>query len=265
MKKILIIGKDSYIGQKFIAKQYEGFQIDEFDSTKPLNKEVYKGYDVVLHLAGIAHVSNKKNKSLNDLYMKVNRDLAIESCDLAKEAGVKQFIFMSSMIIYGDDKRIGKPFIINEDTKPNPSNIYGRSKLEADLYIQSQNSSVFKTLVIRSPMVYGEGCKGNYPKLLKLANKLPILPRIHNKRSVISIENLVNYYFESINKETSGVGYPQDDKYMDTTAVMVESRKANGKKSYQSVLLGLTVRIASLFIRSFRKMYSTKIYKRDAS
>lgn len=264
MKKILIIGKDSYIGQKFIAMQYEGFQIDEFDSIKPLNKDVYKGYDVVLHLAGIAHVSSKKNKSINDLYMRVNRDLAIESCNLAKEAGVKQFIFMSSMIIYGDDKRIGKPFIIDENTKPNPSNVYGKSKLEADLYIQSQNSQAFKTLVIRSPMVYGEGCKGNYPKLLKLANKLPILPRIHNKRSVISIENLVNYYSESINKETSGVGYPQDDKYMDTTAAMIEARKANDKKSYQSLLLGLVVRIASLFIRSFRKMYSTKIYKSDA-
>lgn len=265
MKKILIIGKDSYIGRKFIEKQYDGFHVEEFDSMEPLTIDIYKGFDVVIHLAGIAHVSNKKSKKMDELYTRVNRDLAIESCNFAKEAGVKQFIFMSSMIIYGDDKRIGKPFIIDENTKPNPSNVYGRSKLDADLYIQSQNSSAFKTLVIRSPMVYGEGCKGNYPKLLKLANKLPILPRIHNKRSVISIENLVNYYSESINEETSGVGYPQDDKYMDTTAVMIEARKANGKKSYQSLLLGLAVRIASLFVRSFRKMYSTKIYKRDAS
>lgn len=260
MKKILIIGKNSYIGKTFIEQNYSDFNIDEFDSMNPLTTDVYKGYDVILHLAGIAHVSSKKSKKLDDLYMKVNRDLAINSCKLAKEAGAKQFIFMSSMIIYGKDKRIRKIYEISKDTEPNPINAYGRSKLEADLFIQSQNSDSFKTLVIRSPMVYGEGCKGNYPKLLNLAKKLPIIPRIHNKRSVIEVHNLCDYFKSSIEKERSGVIYPQDDKYMDTTNLMVDYRKSIGKKTYQSILFGLLVRFLSLFINSFRKMYSSKIY-----
>ena len=260
MKKILIVGKNSYIGKTFIEQSFKGFVIDEFDSMNSLTMDVFKGYDVVLHLAGIAHVSNKKSKKMDELYMKVNRDLAINSCNLAKEAGVKQFIFMSSMIIYGKDKRIGKIYEISKDTEPNPENAYGRSKLEADIYIQSQNSDSFKTLVIRSPMVYGEGCKGNYPKLLNLAKKLPIVPRIHNKRSVIEVHNLCDCFKSSIEEGHSGVIYPQDDKYMGTTKAMVEYRKSLGKKTYQSVLLGLLVRFFGLFINSFRKMYSSKVY-----
>ena len=260
MKKILIIGKNSYIGNIFINRYKDIFHIDEYDSMNPLSIDIYKGYDVVIHLAGIAHVSNKKSKKLDDLYMKVNRDLAINSCNLAKEAGVKQFIFMSSMIIYGKDKRIGKVYEITKDTEPNPINAYGISKLEADLYIQKQNSESFKTLVIRSPMVYGEGCKGNYPKLLHLARKLPIVPRIHNKRSVIEVHNLCECFKSNIEDEVCGVIYPQDDKYMDTTDVMVDYRKSLGKKTHQSILFGFLVRFLSLFINSFRKMYSSKIY-----
>lgn len=261
MEKILIIGKDSYIGKKFIEKQYEGFRVEEFDSMYPLTVDIYKGYDVVMHLAGIAHVSNKKSKKMDDLYMKVNRDLAINSCNLAKEAGVKQFIFMSSMIIYGKDKRIGKVFEITPETKPNPANAYGRSKLEADLFIQNQNSKEFKTAVIRCPMVYGEGCKGNYPKLLKLSEKLPILPKIHNKRSVIEINNLCDYFKDLIMSESSGVFYPQDKEYMDTTEVMAKHRASLGKKPHESVLFALLVRCLSLFIGTFKRMYSSKIYK----
>lgn len=260
MKKVLIIGKNSYIGSAFINKYKSSFQIDEFDSMMPLSADVFEGYDAVIHLAGIAHVSNKKSKKLDDLYMSVNRDLAINSCNLAKEAGVKQFIFMSSMIIYGKDKRIGKVYEISNDTEPNPENAYGKSKLEADLYIQNQNSESFKTLVIRSPMVYGEGCKGNYPKLLKLAEKLAILPKIHNKRSVINAQKLCEFYKESIINESSGVAYPQDDEYMDTTNVMIEHRKSIGKKAHQSVLFAFAVKVGSIFIGSFKKMYSSKIY-----
>lgn len=260
MKKVLLIGKNSYIGKSFIKDFSNEFQIDEFDSINPLSVDIYKGYDTIIHLAGIAHVSNKKSKKLDELYMKVNRDLAIKSANLAKEAGVKQFIFMSSMIIYGKDKRIGKTYEISRDTKPNPENAYGQSKLEADLYIQSLNSESFKTLVIRTPMVYGEGCKGNYPKLLKLAEKLPIFPKIHNKRSVIEIHNLAKFFKTSIDSNLSGVVYPQDDEYMDTTKVMTEHRKSLGKKSHESIFLRWCVKFASLFISSFKKMYSSKIY-----
>lgn len=259
MTNVLLIGKNSYIGKNFINDYSNVLNISEYDSHLPLSVETFKNFDVVIHLAGIAHVSAKKK--MDSLYFSVNRDLAIQSCDLAKKAGVKQFIFMSSMIIYGKDNKIGEPFIITEETKPNPCNAYGQSKLDADLYIQKQCDDNFKTLVIRTPMVYGDNCKGNVPKLKKLALKLPVLPSIHNERSVIEIHNLTRFFNDSIKEKLYGVYYPQDPQYFDTTNFMINYRKVNNKKSKESKFMSFCVKFASIFIGSFKKMYSSKIYE----
>lgn len=256
--KVLLIGKNSYIGTSFIKRFGDKYDICEYDSLNGVNKEIYIGYDVVIHLAGIAHVSSKK--SMESLYYKVNRDLAIESCKLAKLAGCKQFIFMSSMIIYGDDDRIGKKKIINRDTTPAPSNFYGQSKLDADEYISSQNSEDFKTLVIRTPMVYGEHSKGNYPKMLSLALKLPFVPNIENKRSVIEINNLCSFFNSSISSGFNGIYFPQDPEYMCSSKVMSEHRIKNNKKPRLTKFFNPLIYLASLFIGQFNKLFGTKIY-----
>lgn len=259
MTKVLLVGENSYIGNNFLNDFKDKFNISVFDAkSKSLDEDVFKDIDVVIHLAGIAHVST--DKKLDDLYFAVNRDLAIKSCDVAKKAGVKQFIFMSSMIIYGKDYKIGKPYIINEKTSPNPANAYGQSKLDADLYIQKQSSDRFKTVVIRTPMVYGDNCKGNIPRLKKLALKLPVLPSIHNQRSVIEVHNLTKFFCSAITNKYSGVFYPQDPMYFDSTNFMVAYRKENNKKSRESKFMKFLVKVGSLFIGSFKKMYSTKIY-----
>lgn len=258
--KVLLVGKNSFIGTAFKNAFSEKYDISEFDSLLPLTKEAYLGFDVVIHLAGIAHVSTKR--SMKDLYFSINRDLAIKSCSYAKEANCKLFVFMSSMIVYGDDFRINKQKVINEYTEPSPSNFYGESKLQADIFIQSENgSNGMKTLVIRTPMVYGDGCKGNYPKLLSLANKTSIIPNIENKRSVISIDNLCRFFDSAIENQFNGLFFPQDPSYMNTTNVMVNERTSKGKKTKVTKFFNPLIVFCSLFMKKIRKMFGTKIYE----
>jgi len=259
-KKVLIVGKGSFIGTSFFDAYKDAFDIKIIDSFNELNIKDYYNIDSVFHVAGIAHASTKNNKKINEKYMKVNRDLAIESAKLARDAGCKHFIFMSSMIIYGKDQNIWKPFLINENTKPNPEGAYGRSKLEADLFIKDMNSDSFKTCVIRTPMVYGENCKGNYQKLKKLAKYLFIIPDIKNERTVIRIETLVNKIAEYISNFSSGVFYPREDKPMSTTEELKRFRKQYGKKVRKTKCFNWLIYFASIFINSLKKMYSSKKY-----
>lgn len=261
MKKVLITGANSYIGthvEAWLMKEPDKFQVDTLDMQDPHWKDYdFSSYDVVYHVAGIAHVSSKKK--LAPLYFKVNRDLAIETAEKAKLEGVKQFIFMSSMIIYGKDKKIGDFTPVNKEEYA-PINAYGQSKLEADLYIQNLNDKNFKTCVIRTPMVYGEGSKGNYPRLKKLALTLPIFPKIDNKRSIISIENLMKYIKCLVEEAKQGVLYPQDDEYFNTREFVKKIRESHGKKYRETRLFNLLVKFGSFFIKSINKIFGNKYF-----
>lgn len=261
MKRVLITGANSYIGthvEEWLMKEPDKFHVDTLDMQDPNWKDYdFSSYDVVYHVAGIAHVSSKKR--LAPLYFKVNRDLAIETAEKAKVEGVKQFIFMSSMIIYGKDKKIGDFTPVNKEEYA-PINAYGQSKLEADLYIQKLNDTNFKTCVIRTPMVYGEGSKGNYPRLKKLALKLPIFPKIDNKRSVISIENLKGFILELVLLDKQGVFYPQDNEYFNTRMFIKTVREENGLKYRETKVFNALVKLISVFISKINKLYGSKFY-----
>lgn len=128
----------------------------------------------MFHAAGIAHVSS--DPKMEEIYYNVNCDLTIETAKKAKADGVKQFIFMSSIIVYGDSN--GKKIVIDENTIPMPSNFYGNSKLQAEKGLKPLGSDNFKVAILRPPMIYGKGSKGNYPKLAKVAQKLPFFPTL---------------------------------------------------------------------------------------
>ncbi|MBO1915018.1 NAD-dependent epimerase/dehydratase family protein, partial [Microvirga sp. 3-52] len=83
--------------------------------------------------------------------------------------------------------------IIDMYTTPAPSNFYGDSKLQAENQIKSLNEDSFKVVILRPPMIYGKGSKGNYPKLAKAARKLPVFPNIDNQRSMLHIDNLCEF------------------------------------------------------------------------
>ena len=224
-KKILITGAGSYIGEsfkKYAEKHYkENFAIDTIDMIDSSWREKnFSEYDVVYHVAGLAHADvGHVSEEMKEKYYQVNTDLAVEVAKKAKEEGVKEFIFMSSMIIYGNSAPYGKKKIIDENTVPAPANFYGDSKLQADVAIRDLANDNFKVIVLRPPMIYGEGCKGNYQTLIKLAKRLPIFPDIDNERSMLYIGNLCEFLCQIMLidiKEQSMVLIPQNKEWEKT-------------------------------------------------
>lgn len=253
--KILITGANSYIGENLMKgiKTNTSHQVDQIGLIEhSWRQQSFFGFDVIFHVAGIAHRSRGKKKL--DLYIKVNRDLAIEVADKAKKDGVKQFIFMSSITIFGPDMSIGEDKYINIESY-NPYDSYSLSKLEADIYIQSLNSSTFKTAIIRTPMVYGPNCKGNFPKLIKISKYLFFGLKISNKRSMIYIGNLINFIIELIQNQLSGVFYPQNNEYVSTSELIKISRQYFNQSYFEIPFPVFMIKFFSIFLPVLKKLY----------
>jgi nucleoside-diphosphate-sugar epimerase len=165
---------------------------------------------------------------MEKLYYKVNTDLTIETAKKAKAEGVKQFIFMSSIIVYGDSS--GSKRVIDSNTVPTPSNFYGNSKLQAEEGIKNLESDDFKIVVLRPPMIHGRESKGNYPRLAKLAKKIPMFPDIDNERSMLHIDNLCEFLRVMINYEESGLFFSQNSEYVKTSEMVRQIARVHGKK-----------------------------------
>ena len=258
MKKILITGANSYIGTSFekyikdnFSDQYQVDTIDMIDGS--WRKKSFVGYDVIFHVAGIAH--QKETKENAHLYYEINRDLAFEVAKKAKEDGVKQFVFLSSMSVYGMDTGV-----ITKETKPNPKTNYGKSKLQAEEQIMDLRDNSFKVCILRPPMVYGEGCKGNYQAIIKIVKKYHVFPKVNNKRSVIHIDNLCLFVKDVIEEEFDGLLLPQNIKYANTTELAKQIADSIGKKIYTSRFLGLVVVCLKPFSRTVKKAFGSLIY-----
>lgn len=230
MKKILITGENSYIGtsfKKWIESYPEAYQVESISVRLDNWKEKdFSKYDVVFHVAGIAHVS--RNPKMAEKYYQINRDLTIQIAEKSKKEGVSQFIFMSSIIVYGESTDTKQT--ITKETIPTPSNFYGDSKLQAEEGISILESSTFKVVVIRPPMIYGENSKGNYPKLAKLAKIIPLFPDIKNERSMLHIDNLCEFIKIMIDYEESGLFFPQNKEYVNTSELVQEIGRVYGNK-----------------------------------
>jgi len=258
--KILITGADSYVGSKVEQwiKAHSDYQIDALDMLNEKWREAdFSIYDVVYHVAGIAHIKATQDKK--PLYYRVNRDLAIEVANKAKEAGVKQFIFMSSMSIFHGEKL---PFnaMVTADTKPYPNGFYGDSKLQAENGLHELESDTFKVCILRPPMIYGLGAKGNFPRLIKLAEKTPIFPDFHNQRSMLYIDNLGEFVLQAIKHQLSGTFYPQNRELSDTVEIIRYFAKAQNHRIWFAKWLNPFVRLASHFMQPINKMFGTYYY-----
>lgn len=255
-RTVLITGAGSYIGQSFekYAKQYYGdnFEIDTLDlQDASWRDKDFKKYDIVYHVAGIAHadVGNVPEETKQKYYA-VNTDLAIEAAKKSKKAGVGLFVFMSSMIVYGESAPLGKEKMITAETEPAPANFYGDSKWQADKGIRALADDGFKVAVLRPPMIYGKGSKGNYPTLAKMAKKLPIFPKVENQRSMLYIENLCEFLCqimlvdEGQFSESGNIFFPQNEEYTNTSAMVEMIADAAGHKIRVSKLLKPAVFLA---------------------
>ena len=236
MKKILITGANSYIGtsfEKYIKENYpDDYIVDTVDMVDGSWREKsFVGYDSVFHVAGIAHSdSGKISEEKAKLYYAINTDLTIETAKKAKADGTKQFIFMSSAIVYGESAQIGKTKLITRDTPVSPANCYGDSKVQAENGIRPLNDESFKIVVLRPPMIYGKGSKGNYPLLAKIAIKTPIFPYVKNERSMLYIENLCEFVRLMVENEEHGLFWPQNEEYSNTSELVKMIAVAYGKK-----------------------------------
>ncbi|MCM2590888.1 NAD-dependent epimerase/dehydratase family protein [Rossellomorea marisflavi] len=227
MKKILITGKNSYVGTSFL-NWMENFPDRYNINSLSLRNDSWKKddffiYDVVVHVAGLAHI--KETKDNVHLYYSVNRDLAYEVAKKAKSEGVKQFIFLSSMSVYGI-----KSGIIDQTSPLKPKNHYGKSKLEAENLIMKLEDNSFSVVILRPPMIYGKGCKGNYKKLAHIARTSPFFPEFNNIRSMIYIDNLSKYVKRIIDNQGRGLYFPQNNEFVKTSRMVELIAKENGKK-----------------------------------
>ena len=233
MKKILITGENSYVGNSFsnYMRKFNDHDITKISlKNVDINELDLTEYDVIFHVAGIAHSDyGKISKEKSKIYYNVNTDLTINLAKKAKQDGVKQLIFMSSIIIYGNSAPIGEKKIITKSTKPNPANAYGDSKLKAEDGIKVLNDNNFKVAIIRSPMIYGDGCKGNFKTLEKIAVTFPLFPYIENERSAIHIDRLCDSIKGIIDNKESGIFFPQDAEYFNTCNMIKSIANRNNK------------------------------------
>jgi UDP-glucose 4-epimerase len=215
------------------------------------------GCDAVIHCAAIVHVKEKDSQK----YKTVNTDLTAALAEQAKRDGVRLFVFMSSMSVYGVEGLLNGVTVISKNTPPRPASPYGRSKLAAEELLRRMADENFRVYILRPPMVYGSGAPGNYGRLSRLARWLPVFPKVDNSRSALSIERLCEVVGNIAGSEPAKnvtVLYPRDSKPMCTSTAFASLAQDCGHKAFLSALLGkLVIRLPLGIVK---KMFGNLVY-----
>ena len=268
MKKILITGAGSYVGtsvQKYLEQfpdKYNVSVIDMIDGS--WRKADFSKYDTVYHVAGLAHSDvGKVTDEIKAKYYAINTDLAIETAKKAKAEGVKQFIFMSSAIVYGDSAPIGKEKIITRDTPCSPANFYGDSKVQAENGILPLSDENFKVVILRCPMIYGKDSKGNFPTLEKNALKMPFFPRVKNERSMLYIGNLSEFVRLMIENNEEGIFWPCNNELSNTREIVKKIASCHCKTVWLVPGLGWVLKLMSHITKYINKAFGNLVYEKE--
>jgi len=263
--KILIVGKDSYIGNhidEWLTKS--GHKVEQLDAIGEGWKSFdYSSFDSIVLVASIVHRPDCKDW---ELFKKVNTDLPIQVATLAKQQGVKQFVFFSSMAVYGIGKALS-PNIVTKESKLHSESMYGKSKLMAEIELAKMQDENFNVAFVRPPSVYGKGCKGNYiSRFAMVARKMPIVPRTYEdvKQSFVYIDNLCECIRIIVENKLSGPFCPQDDKSVNTNELLDAIAAGWGKKCHSSKVLGWFVHLIT-FLPIVKKAYGGMEYAREVS
>jgi UDP-glucose 4-epimerase len=255
VKKILITGANSYIGtsfEKWVAKDPDKYTVEKISLRDELwKKHSFQGFDVVFHTAAIVHT----NESVEEQYFRINRDLTLEVAKKAKKEGVKQFIFLSTMGVYGVETGH-----ITDETLPMPKTPYAKSKYEAENDLKNIEDPEFNVAILRPPLVYGKDCPGNYSRLSNMALKLPFFPNIENKRSMIYIDNLSEFIKLVVDNNVSGLCFPQNNDYVNTTDLVMNVAKSHQKKIKKTKMLNWAVNLGLKQSETFRKVFGSFVY-----
>jgi len=224
---ILVTGGSGYIGSSFINTFENKYNFFKFSLQKnSLDTLILNNIDVVVHCAALVH---QKVEHSYEKYHEINVKYPAKLAKLAKENGVQQFIFISTIAVYGEDEER-----LDENTTCNPITPYGKSKLEAEKELLELNDDGFAVSIIRPPMIYGKNAPGNIDSLVKLVKKLPIVPLagIENKRSFISIQNLCHMIDEIIAQRQNGIFLASDDEPLSTSELIELIAKNLDNKIY---------------------------------
>ena len=258
-KRVLVTGKNSYIGDSFCdyATGY-GYTVGVADTINDAYREVdFSEYDAVVHVAAIVH--QKESSYTREECFDVNTQLAFDVAQKAKNEGIKQFVFLSTMSVYG--KVTG---VITKDTDTVPANIYGESKLEAEHMIEKLADENFTVTILRPPVVYGKNCKGNYVQLSAFAKKFPVFPDFESQRSMLYIDNLSAFIKKAIDENLSGVFCPQDDEYVCTSDMVRMIAQCNDKKVRLTKFFNPLIKLClKLNISIFCKVFGTLVYDKS--
>lgn len=228
MSKLLITGSNGFIGNYFINNYKSKYNIETFSFLKDdINSLDCRYLDAVFHLSALVHQMGGASASE---YEKINVTQTIELAKKAKESGVKHFVFMSTVKVYGEETNSK----YTENTVCNPEDDYGKSKLKAEYELQKLEDENFEISIIRTPIVYGYGVKANIKNLISLVNKVPLLPlgKIKNKRSMVYIGNLCHLVDEIITQEKQGIFLASDDEPLSTSKLIELISKNLNKKIY---------------------------------
>ncbi|MEF9878286.1 MAG: NAD-dependent epimerase/dehydratase family protein [Clostridia bacterium] len=261
MLRVLITGADSYIGTRlneYLSAFLGAYEVAEMDLRGAWSAESFRGFDAVIHVAGIAHM--RENADNRALYSAVNRDLALQAARAAKEQGVRQFVFFSSMSVYGLCS--GR---ITAQTMPKPNTCYGISKWEAEQALTALADESFCVAVLRPPMIYGRGCKGNYPRLSKLIGKLPLWPCVENERSMLYIGCLCAFMHRLLQSGRGGLFFPQNKEYVSTNELAKQIARAHGKRLWQFKGLGRLISALCERVPTLAKLFGTLTYDQSMS
>lgn len=253
MKRILITGKSSYLANQFrsFLSGNENYQIDLISVREGWKDSDFSSYDVVVHMAGLAHSSPKDDEK--EKYYAINRDLAIEVARKAKQDGCAQFVFMSSVIVYGSHHTL-----ITKDTPLCPDNFYGDSKKQAEEGILPLQNESFHVAVIRPPMIYGPGSKGNYRLLSRFSCVTPFFPNVYNERSMLYVDNFCACLKGMIDTGAVGIFLPQNKEIVSTVRLVKEIAKVHHHPLV--VLKGLNPFISVLRKKSlFNKVFGSLV------
>ena len=266
MKRVLITGKNSYIGtavERWLLREPENYVVDTIDmKDEAWVARDFSGYDVVFHVAAIVHQRERREAKAE--YFRVNADLPVKVAAKAKADGVNQFIFMSTMGVYGENGKVGQACIITRQTVEQPTTYYGMSKLKAERDLAELGDSTFKIVVLRPPLVYGRNCPGNYLQLSLFARKAPMFPLFDNIRSMLHIDNLCEFIRLMIGHETSGRFFPQDAEYVSTSQLVKTIAKIHGRNIYMTRIFNpaiVLLRGGSLI----KKVFGNMIYEKSMS
>jgi UDP-glucose 4-epimerase len=251
MSKVLLTGGSGFIGTRLLQHPLfkEALTVGRTSPDKggkftyiPLTEssdytEILSDVNVVVHVAARAHMMNEIARDPLSEYRKTNTLATLNLAKQAIKAGVKRFIFISSIKVLGDNTEIGQPFSITDSL--NPKDAYGVSKAEAEIGLMRLcRDSNMAFVIIRPPLVYGAGVKGNFEKLLQLISmRIPLpLGSVNNKRSMVSIDNLVDLICVCIKdkKAKNQIFLVSDDFDMSLPELLYELSKA---RSYESRLI----------------------------